>query len=747
MTRGTKPWRICVDTGGTFTDCIATSPAGEPLRVKVLSSSSLRGTISGIVSPRRLSVSQRWNAPNDFVKGCRIRPLGFDGAGILINGFKSDEGIIELSEDIPDMFTEGGVFEVQSGEEAPVLAARLVTGTAYGTPLPPVEMRLATTRGTNALLEGKGFAPALFITKGFKDLLEIGTQARPELFALNIEKPNQLYADVVEVEERLDARGDVLTTLSLDGLAERCDELLRRGVTVAAVAFMHSYLNPLHEHSMRDWLLQRGFERVSCSGDLSPVIRLLPRAQTAVTDAYLGPVIEQYLGNVRQQAGQESLRRLHVMTSAGGLQSPDRYHAKDSLLSGPAGGVVGSSTTARESGFERAIAFDMGGTSTDVSRFDGDYVYVFEHRVGNAQLLAPALAIETVAAGGGSICGYRNGQLFVGPESAGADPGPACYGAGGPLTVTDVNLLLGRVYDQEFEIPIDRSVAESCVDDLLKEVQHRTGMPMERHRLLEGFLQLANERMADAINRISVSEGCDPTEYALVSFGGAGGQHACAIATLLGIRTIIVPGAASLLSAYGLMNALIERFAERQILKPLSDIKPELFDIMHSLEKEARDALQQEGLIASEIHVRRRIANLRLLGQDSVLSIEIEDAASLETCFRHRFMELFGYFPEGKTVEIESLRVVVSEKAQPMPCGDKAVETEEARATRSHRAIIAGTERELPVHLRADLRIGAHAQGPCLYADRHTSVFVESGWSFQLNNAGSLILKAGHSDS
>ncbi len=371
-------------------------------------------------------------------------------AGRTVLEHDAAEGRLELDAPLDEGPLEGAAFELRSPEEAPVLAARLVTGTPLGAPLPPMALRLATTRGTNALLERKGAATALFITRGFGDLLRIGTQQRPDLFALAIEKPEPLYREVVEVPERLAADGSVLLPLDAEAVREAGRRLRAAGIETAAVALMHSFRNPAHEEELGEILRGCGFRYVSLSSQLAPLIKLLPRAETAVVDAYLAPILDRYLSGV---AGALAEGSLHVMTSAGGLVRAGSFQAKDALLSGPAGGVVGAALSGRRSGLDRVIAFDMGGTSTDVARYDGDFEYLFEHRVGDAHLVAPALAIESVAAGGGSICSYDGIQLRVGPESAGAWPGPACYGAGGPLTLTDVNLLLGRLDPGRFEIP------------------------------------------------------------------------------------------------------------------------------------------------------------------------------------------------------------------------------------------------------------------------------------------------------
>jgi 5-oxoprolinase (ATP-hydrolysing) len=444
-------WRIWIDTGGTFTDCLALDPEGTLHRAKVLSTSALRGRIVER-NGARVRVEAGWRVPVGFFRGFELRILGTDEARRVIG---SHGDILELDGPLPDL--KGSAFELRSPEEPPVLAARLITGTPLDRELPEIAMRLATTRGTNALLERKGAATVLFITRGFADLLLIGTQQRPDLFALNIEKPRPLFAEVVEVPERLASDGSVLVPLAAGSLRGEAERLLAAGFESAAVALLHSYRNPRHEEALGEMLREAGFRHVSLSSRLAPLIKIVPRAETAVVDAYLSPILKGYLAGVGRALSQGSL---HVMTSAGGLVRAGSFHAKDSLLSGPAGGVVGAALSGRRSGFSRVIAFDMGGTSTDVARYDGDFEYLFEHRVGDAHLVAPALAVESVAAGGGSICAFDGAELHVGPESAGAWPGPACYGAGGPLTLTDVNLLLGRLDPSRFEIPLDFEAAE-----------------------------------------------------------------------------------------------------------------------------------------------------------------------------------------------------------------------------------------------------------------------------------------------
>ena len=724
-------WRIWADTGGTFTDCLAVDPAGRLHRAKVLSTSALRGRIVERTGPAGLRIGPGWQVPAGFFRGFAFQILGAEGSGRTVLEHDSAEGALQLDAPLDEGPWAGAAFELRSPEEAPVLAARLVTGTPLGEPLPPMAFRLATTRGTNALLERKGAATALFITRGFGDLLRIGTQQRPDLFALAIEKPEPLYREVFEVPERLAADGSVLLPLDVEVVREAGHHLRAAGIETAAVALMHSFRNPAHEEAAGEILRGCGFRYVSLSSRLAPLIKLLPRAETAVVDAYLAPILDRYLSGV---AGALPEGSLHVMTSAGGLVRAGSFRAKDALLSGPAGGVVGAALSGRRSGLDRVIAFDMGGTSTDVARYDGDFEYLFEHRVGDAHLVAPALAIESVAAGGGSICSYDGIQLRVGPESAGAWPGPACYGAGGPLTLTDVNLLLGRLDPGRFEIPIDPVAAERAADEIVL----RMGSP--REAVLGGFLEIADERMAEAIRGISVRRGCDPAGYALVAFGGAGGQHACAVAELLGIGRIVIPRDAGLLSALGLGAAVVERFAHRQVLEPLDRVRQLLPDWVRDLGRQAAEAVVAEGVAQEEVRVRRRILNLRFVGQEEALPVEMEEGELPERAFAAAYREIYGYAPEGRAIELESIRAVAS--SLPVePAGDRVPEEpHEAAPAGTRRAWLGGSWREVPLFDRTLLRPGAAFHGPALVFESHAATAVAEGWDGRTDGAGNLVL-------
>lgn len=731
-------WKVWVDTGGTFTDCIAIDPQGQRHRVKVLSSSALRGSLNERLGPRSYRVDQEWMAPNGFINGFSFRLLNRDHRSVSVTRYNADRSLVTLSHSLEITHDIGAKFEVVSEEASPVLAARLVTSTPAGETLPPVDFRLATTKGTNALLERSGAPTVLFVTEGYADLLEIGRQTRPDLFALNVEKTPPLYDRVVEVGERLNADGSVQRAIDVSALEEKVDSIHEQGIESAAVAFLHSYQNPSHERALADFLRRKGFEHVSVSSELSRAIKIIPRAETALVNAYLQPVIEEYMDGVRTLMSEG---RLDVMTSAGGIVHSSQFRPKDSLLSGPAAGVVGATAIGTAEGEDKVISFDMGGTSTDVARYDGDFDYVFEHEVGDAHLAAPAVSIETVAAGGGSICSYDGHSLQVGPESAGAFPGPACYGAGGPLTVTDVNLLLGRLDPLNFHIPVARENALEKFNEVVEAVRRDSEEEVEEREILEGFADIANERMAKAIRKISLRKGFDPQEYALVPYGGAGGQHACAIAQRLGIERILLPTDAGVLSAHGLGNAAREQFAEKQVLRPLNAVEEKLEDLMGTVAEEAKRRLKDEGVVPDHIDVRRQLVCMRLEGQEATLEVEYDGNGALKDSFKKAYKQHYGHWVTDRNVEVESLRVIASTHAGKMHNPGAAAGGRGTEPIRRKPIQFDGKQLQTPVYWRADISPGVVVKGPALILDPHSTVVVEPGWEGVVHEDGLLRLK------
>lgn len=635
-------WLVRADTGGTFTDGWALSPDGEERRCKVLSSGCVRAEVA------------------EHLGNAQVRLRGVEGfddfffEGWTLNGrevFCQVDGIFTLENEL----TKQGMVELRTGEEAPVVAARILTRTRMGEEFPEMDFRVATTRGTNALLEGKGTEPVLFVTEGFRDLPEIRDQRRPELFARVIRKQAPITKKIVEVRGRLSAKGEVLVELDEEAIREAAQEKLSRGEKVAVVAFLHADRFPEMELRAKRLLEEEGFAEVTTSAELGARMGFLPRMETALANGYLAPVMNSFKQRV-SQAGEVSF-----LTSAGGLQLKDEYEPVDSLLSGPAGGLVGALEVARAAGFERVLTFDMGGTSTDVARLEGTIPLRYEQAIGPVRVRRPGVRMETVAAGGGSICRWHQGGLEVGPHSAGADPGPACYGRGGPLTVTDINFLLGYLDETRVEIPLSREAAEQCFEELkVSMAAHGVEVP-EDEELLRGLRAIAVERMVEAVRSISVGEGFEPGDYTLVAFGGAGPQHACELAESLGVSRVLVPGDAGLLSAWGLHRSRREGVAEEQVLQPIDDLEHSWSE---RLEKLATMAQQQ--IVGGA--VARWLVELRVRGQASV--IELERSGENPPClqelrhdFAKRYQELFGYaYPSEHPLEVVMVRAVASDE-------------------------------------------------------------------------------------
>jgi 5-oxoprolinase (ATP-hydrolysing) len=731
-------YEIYVDTGGTFTDCLGRDHEGKWSRRKVLSNGSLRGVVENWIDQKTLVIRENWDLRQDILRDYQFQLLKQKHDITFIQCFDLDQHILRLTIELPRSLCKQNMsFEIRSAEEAPVLGARLITNTPLDLDLPRLHMKLGSTRGTNALLERKGADVVLFVTRGFRDILEIGNQQRPDIFALEVVKRKMLYRQVVEVEERIDAMGNVIIPLNVKDFEKKLLKARRKGFTSAAVCLLNSFKNPMHEIELAGLLRRRGVSDISVSTDLSPLIKYVNRTETATVNAYLNPVLRNYLDNVRESI---SDGRVHVMTSSGGLVREEHFKAKDSLLSGPAGGVVGAVSIGKRNGMNHVISFDMGGTSTDVSRYDGEYDYRYDLEVGGAQIFSPALSIETVASGGGSLCYYDGFKLSVGPESAGASPGPACYGAGGPITITDVNLLLGRLDPAAFGIPVFREDASQQLDELISDVFKSSGKKYAREEILTGFHDIANEVMAGAIRKISIARGYDPADYVLMAFGGAGGMHACKIASLLGIRTIVVPADAGLLSAYGLANAVIERFAEKLVLRPYEKIKSDLGLWFNELSKQAMDDVRKEGA-AKEISVRAKTVFIRFMGQDESLPVPWQEGEDLMPHFRDEYTRIYGHWTENRAVEVESIRVVAAEQ-----------EAEEERVSlpgrtyhpEPYKSVLSygdGSWGNIPVFNREDLETGAKVSGHALLIDPFSTTVIEKGWELVINQYGDAIIK------
>ena len=714
MNSKSSHWSFFIDTGGTFTDCLAHDPDGNLHRAKVLSRGSLSAQVLEIEPDGSILLSDSPNWPDSFPLGFRLQS-GKDQSPIYVIGWEHSKARLVLDTQVPDQIMPGSAFELLSGEEAPVLGQRLILSRAGISPDEVTSvMRLATTRCTNALLEGKGNPPVLFLTSGFPDLLEIGDQRRTGLFDLVPQKRPVLHGPVIEVDERMDRGGKPIQMPDLSLIEPFARELIDRGERVAVVSFLHSYINDSHEQLVGQALLAWGFKRVVCSAEIRRFRKWLPRCESSVVEAYLSFVLSGYLDAVENGLGQGG--KLLVCSSSGGLSRRADYRAIDSLLSGPAGGVVGASAVARSAGLNNFINLDMGGTSSDVSRYSGSFAYQSSHQVGDARVDNVAMRIETVAAGGGSICRVVDGLLKVGPESAGAYPGPACYGFGGPLCLTDVNLLLGRLDPSQFSTPVFESASKQRLNQWVEQSDRSA------QDLLHGFLSLADDAMANAIRKVSVAEGYDPSDHALVSFGGAGGQHACGVAERLGMDQILSPGDSGLLSAYGLSCASLERVGERSILLPLDD--ESIIEIEGQLVAQTLNALP-----VKKGKLDQKTAFVRLVGQDASLEVPYSQLKEISRLYRDKFLKVFGYFPTNRTLELYSLRVRV---VGPSP----KLKEESFSAKTTHLPPGNGQK----IYNRTEIQVGTELSGPCLVADNFGSLWIESGWQAIRGSRGSFML-------
>jgi 5-oxoprolinase (ATP-hydrolysing) len=611
-------------------------------------------------------------------------------------------------------------------DDAAVAAIRQLTGVAEG-PLPPAEIRIGTTIATNALLERKGEPVLLAITRGFGDALAIGTQDRPDIFARHIVKPAPLYAGVVEIDERVTHEGEVLRPLDLEAARRDLQAAFDRGLRAIAIVLLHGYRHTAHEVALAALALEIGFTQVSVSHEVSALIKLVGRGDTSVVDAYLSPVLRRYVEGLEAALGDAPM----FMQSNGGLAPGRSFRGKDAILSGPAGGIVGMAETARQAGFDQVIGFDMGGTSTDVSLYAGRYERDNESIVAGVRIRAPMLRIHTVAAGGGSICGYDGGRLHVGPASAGAVPGPACYRRGGPLTVTDCNLALGKlqpeffpaVFGPEGDLPLDRNAALSR----LAELADRAGMAPEA--AAEGLIAIAVANMANAIKSVSIARGHDVTRFALACFGGAGGQHACLVADALGIETVMIHPLAGVLSAYGIGIADRREVRERTVELPLDD--PRVRSVADELAGLASEALDK----AARVEIT---AHLRAQGSDSTIEVALDTPEAMRAAFASAYRQRFGYATTDALI-VDMLRaeaIAASDGAVALPTPPAA--SASPRATIE--TFMAGQHLATPVHDRAGLAMGAVVEGPALIVDPVATTVIEPGWRATIDREGSILL-------
>ncbi len=708
MTRGrSAQWDFWIDRGGTFTDVVARTPDGEMKVAKLLSEN--RGAY----------------------------------------------------------------------RDAAVAGIRALMGVAPGAPIPAGEIaavKMGTTVATNALLERKGDRTFLLITRGFRDALKLGYQARPEIFAKKIVKPEMLYERVAEVAERVRADGTVEVAPDLAAVRGQLQAAWDEGFRAVAIVFMHAWRFPDHEKEVAALAREMGFPQVSVSHEVSPLIKLVGRGDTTVVDAYLSPILRRYVDEVAgdlsatpvpnppPQGGRESdasSPRLMFMQSSGGLTAANLFQGKDAILSGPAGGVVAAVETAKRAGFDQVIGFDMGGTSTDVCHFDGEYERAFETEVAGVRMRAPMMRIHTVAAGGGSILKYAQGRYQVGPDSAGADPGPACYRKGGPLAVTDANVMVGKLMPRYFPAIFGESGAERLDADGVRAkfaaLAGEIGDGRTSEEIADGFIRIAVENMANAIKKISVARGYDVTEYALNCFGGAGGQHACLVADTLGITTILIHPLSGVLSAYGMGLADIRATRNRAVMTPLADgASVTIAAVAAELAGETLAELADQGVGAATTFVR---AHLRYEGTDTPIPILVgertplpdpppqggRDSVALAPVnqmiadFEAAHRRQFGFVFEGKEIVVESVEVEAVGGGADVDEPEAALNERPARADETTR-FYSGGWHEAGVHLRDGLRPGKTVMGPALIIEPHQTIVVEDGWQAAVTAVNHIVM-------
>ncbi len=745
-------WQFLIDVGGTFTDCIAHKHNGsrESLRRHKLLSSAITPGVIESAKGRFIQDTRRQDDVDEFWNGATFRvadrQCNLDFEAPIVS---TQNGTLELQRAIPSEAI-GLRYEIHTNLEAPIIGIHHLLEIPIHQPLPPVTLRLGTTRGTNALLTRSGARTLFVTTKGFGDILRIGNQDRPELFTLNIEKHTPLFESVLEVNERIDTHGNILKVLKPETLRQALIEAKAQGFQSVAICLMNAFICDKHEISIEQLAREVGFEDVSRSSLISPLIKLVSRADTTVVNSYLNPVLTKYIDNITRQLHSGSSIRL--LTSAGGLVEAGSFSGRDSILSGPAGGVIGFSSVATQAGFGKAIGFDMGGTSTDVSRFDGQFEYEYETQKAGVRIVTPMLAIETVAAGGGSICSFDGIKLTVGPQSAGSDPGPACYGAGGPLTVTDLNLVLGRILADQFSIPLCRDAANNRLVELCKQIEISTGHIYRIHELAEAFLSIANHNMAQAIGNISVARGYDPIDYVLVNFGGAAAQHACGVANLLNISTILNHPDAGILSAYGMGQANVKRQADLGIYKALNqELFGDLAEKIYQTTDRLRRQITKEGYNSTDISLRI-VAEIRPQGVDATLQIPIiespvtafawkVDAAEIASQFAVKHLRQYG-FEYSQQLELVTLRIeATGNSGTPFPHSHEPP-THEYKSTATTSVFHHGRWHEAQRFQRSELSPGALIAGPAIVTEQISTTFIEPGWQAIVLSNFEILLKS-----
>src|SRR3954468_14436786 len=654
--------------------------------------------------------------------------------------------------------------------DAAVQGIRDLLGLARGEPIPAGRVgavKMGTTVATNALLERKGDRTLLLTTKGFRDALRIGYQARPKIFAKHIIKPEMLFEQVFEVDERVLADDIIERELDLAAVRAELERAKADGIKAIAILFMHAYRYPEHEQRVAKLARDMGFPQVSVSHEVSPLIKLVGRGDTTVVDAYLSPILRRYVATVDSELdAKKSGARLMFMMSSGGLTAAELFRGKDAILSGPAGGVVGRAETGREAGFKDLIGFDMGGTSTDVSHYDGEYERAFETEVAGVRMGAPMILIHTVAAGGGSVLHFDGARFGVGPDSAGANPGPKCYRRGGPLAVTDANVMVGklipdffpRIFGEQQNLPLDADAVRAAFAQLAGEI----GDGRSAEDVADGFIRIAVENMANAIKKISLQRGYDVTRYALNCFGGAGGQHACLVADALGMTKVLIHPFSSLLSAYGMGLADIRATRQQAVEETFGDaVLASIATVAGRLGEDARSEVIGQGVTPAAVTVHAR-AHIRYAGTDMALVVPAYSVtpgeprssgsqppaasamtlAKMKSAFEAAHKSRFGFIDESKEMVVEAVSVEA--------IGGGAKFTEPVLPT-TGRSLLPPTRRtqfysrgqwhQATVYIRAQLSPGQAVDGPAIVIEPHQTIVVEDGWRAGITAKNHLVLE------
>ncbi len=636
-------------------------------------------------------------------------------------------------------------------QDAAIQGIRDILGISNQEPIPTeaIEIvKMGTTVATNALLERKGDRVVLAITKGFKDALKIGYQNRPNIFARQIILPTMLYEQVIEIDERYDAHGQELIAVNIEKTKHDLQAAYDTGIRSCAIVFMHSDRYPKHEQQVAQIAQEIGFTQISISHQVSPLMKLVSRGDTTVVDAYLTPILRHYINQV---ASQLPGVKLMFMKSDGGLTDAQQFQGKDSILSGPAGGIVGAIQTSKRAGFELVITFDMGGTSTDVAHFKGEYERQLDSEIAGTRMRVPVLAINTIAAGGGSILFFDGSSYRVGPQSAGANPGPACYRRGGQLTVTDANVMLGKIHPQYFpsvfgiagNLPLDKDIVKKLFIQLSQEILAATGNTSTPEQIAAGFIAIAVENMANAIKKISLQRGYDVTKYVLCCFGGAGGQVACLIADTLGMKKIFLHPYAGVLSAYGMGLADVRSIKETGVEKPLNQtLIPQLQQLMISLENQAKNTINSDKTNREKI-VRK--INLKYDGTNSTLNINFADnVALMRKEFETEHKNRYGFIQAEKTLIVESASVEVIQKMDTPeePLITRNCPLNEVPApVEIVKMFTADKWHDTPVYHRDNLQLEDSIIGPAIIIEKISTIVVEPHWEARLTDKNHLILQ------